>query len=69
MNSPLRSAREKRELTIQDVAQAVGIDAGNLSRIERGVQTPSKELAEKLSKYFDGEVTEIQIFYPERFAA
>ena len=69
MISPLRQARENRSLTIQQVATAVGIDSGNLSRIERGLQVPSKELTEKLAKYFGGEITELQIIYPERFAA
>lgn len=68
MNSPLKQARLKRELTLQQVANEVGIDTGNLSRIERGLQIPSKELAEKLVKLFDNEVTETQIIYPERFA-
>ena len=69
MTTPLRQARERRNLTIQQVAAAVGIDTGNLSRIERGLQVPSKELTEKLAKYFGGEITELQIIYPERFAA
>ena len=69
MTTPLRQARERRNLTIQQVAAAVGIDSGNLSRIERGLQVPSKELTEKLAKYFGGEITELQIIYPERFAA
>ena len=68
MNSPLKQARLKHEKTLQEVADSVGIDTGNLSRIERGLQTPSKELTEKLAKYFGGEITEIQIIYPERFA-
>jgi transcriptional regulator with XRE-family HTH domain len=68
MTTPLRQAREQRNLTIQQVAAAVGIDAGNLSRIERGLQVPSKDLTERLARYFDNEVTETQIIYPERFA-
>ncbi len=69
MTTPLRQAREQRNLTIQQVAAAVGIDSGNLSRIERGIQVPSKDMTEKLAQYFNGEVTETQIIYPERFAA
>ena len=69
MTTPLLQARERRNLTIQQVAAAVGIDSGNLSRIERGIQVPSKDLTEKLAQYFNGEVTETQIIYPERFAA
>lgn len=69
MITPLRQARESRNMTIQQVAIAIGTDSGNLSRIERGLQVPSKDLAEKLVKHFDGEITEIQILWPERFAA
>lgn len=69
MTSPLKHARLKRQLTLQQVANAVGIDTGNLSRIERGRQVPSKELAEKLVIFYANEVTETQIIYPERFAA
>ena len=68
MDSPLKKARLSREQTLHFVADAVGIDTGNLSRIERGLQVPSKELAEKLVKHFDNEVTETQIIYPDRFA-
>lgn len=69
MNSPLRNARLKREKTLQEVATAVGIDTGNLSRIERGEQIPNKDLAEKLVNYYGNEVSELQIIYPERFAS
>lgn len=67
MKTPLRLARERRDLTIVQVSAATGIDPGNLSRIERGCQTPSTDVAEKLAKFFGHEVTEIQILYPERY--
>lgn len=67
MNSPLKLARIKHGLTLQQVADAIDIDTGNLSRIERGQQVPNKKLAEKLAKFFDDDVTETQIIYPERF--
>lgn len=69
MTSPLKQARLARGLTLEQVASGVGIDTGNLSRIERGLQVPSKELAEAPVKYFDNEVNETQIIYPERSAA
>ncbi|WP_258129214.1 helix-turn-helix domain-containing protein [Achromobacter anxifer] len=68
MTTPLRRAREQRKLTIQQLATAADMDPGNLSRIERGIQVPSKGLAEKLSQALDGAVSEIEIIYPERFA-
>ncbi|MBU0593344.1 MAG: helix-turn-helix domain-containing protein [Gammaproteobacteria bacterium] len=67
MYSPLKQVRIKRGQTLNDVAQAVGTDSGNLSRIENQKQTASPDLAEKLAKHFGYEVTEIQILYPERF--
>lgn len=67
MKSPLRQARERAGQTIVEVCRAVGTDQGNLSRIENGKQKASTELAEKLSKHFSGDITELQILYPERF--
>ena len=69
MISPLRVARESRGETLQAVAIAIGVDPGNLSRIERGTQTPSKDLIERLVRYYGGEVSEVEIIFPERFAA
>ena len=54
-------------MTLQDLAVLVGSDVGNLSRIERGVQVPSPELAEKICDQFGGEINELQLIYPERF--
>lgn len=67
MKSPLRLARERRRLTLKQVADAVAMDPGNLSRVERGEQVPSKELLAALVKFFGNLVTELQIIYPERF--
>lgn len=65
--TPLRIAREGRGLTILKVAGELGLDPGNLSRIERGAQVPSLDVAEQLAKFFDGKVTEMQILYPKRY--
>lgn len=67
MKSPLRRIREAKAQTIVEVCRAVGIDPGNLSRIENGKQKASTDLAEKLVKHFAGEITEMEILYPERF--
>ncbi|MCL2656124.1 MAG: helix-turn-helix domain-containing protein [Betaproteobacteria bacterium] len=67
MKTPLRLARERRELTIVQISAETGIDPGNLSRIERGCQTPSTKVAERLAKFFNNEVTELQILFPERY--
>lgn len=70
--SPLRKARKHRGWRLHDVVTRLNehgctLDAGNLSRIERGQQTSSTVVAEKLCLVFGGELTELQILYPERF--
>lgn len=67
MPTPLRKMRVEKKLTISDVAIATQLDVGNLSRIERGIQVPSLETAEKLSRFFKGKITEMQILYPQRY--
>lgn len=67
MKSPLRQAREKRGMTLNALARKVGSDVGNLSRIERGVQVPNAQLAERICAEFSGEVSELQLIYPTRY--
>ncbi len=67
MPSTIKTIRLKRGQTLTQVAQAIGTDAGNLSRVENGKQKPSPKMAAKLARYFGYEITEIQILYPERF--
>lgn len=69
LTTPLRNARLKAKMTIQEVASSIKCDPGNLSRMERGIQRPSPEVAERLARLFSAELTEIQILYPERFCA
>lgn len=68
MASTIKTIRLKRGQTLTQVAQAIGTDAGNLSRVENGKQTPSPKMAARLALHFGYEITEIQILYPERFA-
>ena len=67
VKTPLRRAREARGLTIDEAAAKLGIDQGNLSRIERGLQTPSKEALAEIAREFD--LSELEILYPERYVA
>lgn len=54
--------------TLQEVADAIGIDTGSLSRLERGRQGASPETAARLADlYGRREITELEILYPERF--
>lgn len=54
-------------MTLNTLASLVDSDVGNLSRIERGVQIPSSELAAKICEQFDGDVNELHLIYPERY--
>lgn len=67
MHTPLRKMRVEKGLTISEVAMATQIDVGNLSRIERGTQVTSLDNAEKLSRFFKGKISEMQILYPHRY--
>ncbi len=66
--TPLRKLRkQKKGLAGTSIALAIGIDASHYYGIEKGTSTASPELAEKISRYFGGAITELQILYPERF--
>lgn len=64
--SKLRDLREKRGLTLSEVAHAIGgIDAGNLSRIERGEQVPRRDTALKIRGFYKNKITLDEIIYQE----
>jgi transcriptional regulator with XRE-family HTH domain len=64
MDSPLRSARVKRGLTLRQACALVELDISQLSRIERDGKT-SRETAAKLAQFF--KLTEEQVLFPDRF--
>ncbi|WP_272676756.1 helix-turn-helix domain-containing protein [Providencia sp. PROV076] len=67
MQTKLRVLRKMQKITLTEIAKAVSIDTASLSRIERGLQKTSLETAEKLSVFFNGEISEMEILYPERY--
>lgn len=66
--SPLRKIRRARGLSLAEVARKVGAQTGNLSRIETGHQSLSRDLAARLAALFAPEIDERHIIYPERYA-
>jgi transcriptional regulator with XRE-family HTH domain len=49
----LRLLRSQKKLSLDAVADVVGVNASTLSRIERGIQHPNKETATKIANYYD----------------
>lgn len=46
---PLRTVREARGLSLREVARRAGIDPAHLSRIERGLVSPSVAVLKRLA--------------------
>lgn len=67
MQSLLRKLRKSHGMTLSHVAIGVQVDPATLSRIERCEQVPSIELAERLARFFQGEISELHILYPSRY--
>ncbi len=65
MGTTCREVRKRRRLTLAEVAKAVGTDPSNLSRIEQGAQQPSRDIARRLFRYFEGAVSLGSIYDPE----
>lgn len=64
----LIQTRKSRGLSLDTVAQKVGTDPTNLSRVEKGQQVPKRELARELFKFYDGAVPLGAIYDPEHYA-
>jgi len=64
----LTQTRKSRKLSLEHVAKRVGTDQGNLARIEKGQQTPKKDLARRLFAFYEGAVPLAAIYDPEFFA-
>ncbi len=67
--SPLTQARESRGLSLEAVAEKVGTDQANLSRIEKGQQIPKRPLARRIYEFYGGTVPLSAVYDPEFSAA
>lgn len=71
--TPLKKARLAKGWVLEDVVSRLrriggSADVGNLSRIERGLQKASVELAASLVRVFGKRsLNEMQVLYPERY--
>lgn len=57
--------RKSRGLSLDVVAEAVGTDPTNLSRVEKGEQVPKRPLARQLYAFYGGTVPLGAIYDPE----
>lgn len=60
MASLLYSERKKRKLAQAVVAEQLGINAGNLSRIERGITKPRPQLMQRIAEYYDLPLSDVE---------
>lgn len=60
----LRAERKRRGLTVAAVADAVGYDPSNLSRLELGQQTPPRDVARALHRFYRGRVSLADVYDP-----
>lgn len=55
----LRQWREKRQYTLEDVGEAIGISHAQLGRIERGLQPYNQKLLEALAEHYSTDVASL----------
>lgn len=70
--TPLKLLRERKrltrnELTQRFVADGAGIDPGQYNRYEWGKEIPNLKNVGKLVKFFEGELSEMELLFPDRF--
>lgn len=65
MDTPLKTAREKRKLSVTELCKQLGTHPQNYYRIERGEQVPKRDLARDIHRFFRGSVSLSEIYDPE----
>lgn len=66
MDSMVKTARLKAEMSIEEAAKSLGISAGYLSQIENGQRQVGSDRAEQIAKLYGKGKDEI--FLPSRYA-
>lgn len=64
----MTQTRKSRGLSLEQVAEKVGTDQANLSRVEKGRQIPKRELARRLFQFYGGSVPLAAIYDPEFYS-
>lgn len=59
-NNKIKRFRQRRNMTLKDLAEKVGISVGYLSHLERGSRSnPSKEVMENIAEALHASIPEI----------
>lgn len=65
--TPLQFYRKYDKEHVERMAKKAGTSFGNFKLIALGHGSASKYMAERLAKASKGEMTELEILYPERY--
>lgn len=68
ITTPLERRRKQLGMTVEQVANSIGCSAPNYWRIESGKQQPRKDLLKTIILFFNDEVSEMEVLFPEQFA-
>lgn len=61
--SKLRELRQTKELSLQEVSSAIGVDIAILSKMERGERKLSREVLEKLAELYKYDLKELLVLF------
>lgn len=59
----IKILREKKQLPLREVAEALRIDTSMLGKIEKNTRKPTKQLIEKFAKYFEVSDKDLMIVF------
>lgn len=59
VGSTIRRIRKSKNMTILELANQIGSDVGNISRLERGVQGYSQDILEKIAHSLDVKISDL----------
>ena len=62
METKLKVYRAMRDITQEELAQAIGVTRQTIISIERGNYNPSLELAFKIARHFEARIEDIFIY-------
>lgn len=69
LGAAIRVRRDARKLTQRQMAEVVGIQQSTFNKIELGQRIPTTEQATEIAKFFEYELTELHLLYPDRYPA